>query len=271
MSEATQQNDMAKKRVVYELPGMHAVTVRRDVEYQGANSAGLAMDIYYPPDAKTGSRIPAVVFVTGYPDPGFQKVVGCKQKEMGSYVSWAQLAAASGLVAFTYTNSAPAEDIRALLQYVRENDASLGIDEKRIGIWACSGNVPNALSLLMREQSDPLKCAVLCYGFMLDLEGSAAVAKAARQWGFANPCMGKSVEDLAQDLPLFIARAGQDESPQLNLSIDSFVAKALICNLPITLVNHAVAPHAFDLMHHSEATCEIIREILAFMKFHLLA
>jgi hypothetical protein len=67
------------------------------------------------------------------------------------------------------------------------------------------------------------------------------------------------------------ARAGQDESPQLNLSIDGFLAKALIYNLPITLVNHAAAPHAFDLMHRSEATREIIREILAFMRFHLLA
>ena len=172
---------------------MHAATgVRREVEYQGANAAGLAMDIYYPPDAKTGSRIPAVVFVTGYPDPGFQKVVGCKQKEMGSYVSWAPI----GRLPPVWWQS-PIRIARQQKIFARCFNTS----GKTLRLWAlmrsgsgygpAPGNVPGTrLSLLMREQSDPLKCAVLCYGFMLDLEGSAGVAKAARQWGFANPCVG---------------------------------------------------------------------------------
>ena len=44
---------------------------------------------------------------------------------------------------------------------------------------------------------------------------------------------------------------------------------ALQRDLPVRLVNHADAPHAFDLFHDSEATREIIREILRFMRFHL--
>ena len=55
------------------------------------------MDIYYPSDWKSGARIPAVVFVSGYSDVGFQKMLGCKLKEMGSYISWGQLTAASGM------------------------------------------------------------------------------------------------------------------------------------------------------------------------------
>ena len=35
------------------------------------------------------------------------------------------------------------------------------------------------------------------------------------------------------------------------------------------MINHAGAPHAFDLFEDSEATREIIREILRFMQFHL--
>jgi len=31
------------------------------------------------------------------------------------------------------------------------------------------------------------------------------------------------------------------------------------------------APHAFDLFHDSETSREIIRQILAFLQFHLLA
>jgi hypothetical protein len=272
MSQETQRHEITKKKVVYQMPGADAVTIRRDIEYQVTDVGALTMDIYYPPDSKSEARIPAVVFVSGYPDPGFQKMLGCKLKEMQSYVCWGQLTAASGLAAITYsTGKEPAADIHALLQYVRRNAAVLGIDENRIGLWACSGNVPNALSVLMQEALDYLKCAVLCYGLMLDLEGAAHVAEAAKQWGFANPCEGKSVADLPQDKPLFIVRAGRDEMPHLNETMDRFLCHALSYNLPVTFVNHPTAPHAFDVMDGSETSREIIRQILAFMQFHLLA
>jgi hypothetical protein len=273
MSQETQPNDMTKKRVVYRLPGMEAVTVRRDVEYQTKDretgTSALTMDVYYP--AESGVPAPAVLFVTGYPDAGFQKMFGCKLKEMGSYISWGQLAAASGLVGITYVNEEPAADALAVLRYVRENAAALGIDGNRIGVWSCSGNVPTALWVSMQESQDFLRCAVFCYGIMLDLDGSTGIAESAAQWRFANPAAGKSVEDLPQGLPLFIARAGRDEFPHLNESIDRFMARALARNLPITLVNHAEAPHAFDLLHDSEITREIIRRILAFLRLHLAA
>lgn len=271
MSQDAQQENISKKRVIYQILGVDAVTIRRDVEYLATDAGALTMDIYYPPDWKGGVRIPAVVFVLGFSDIGYQKMLGCKQKEMGSYISWGQLAAASGLVAIIYTTREPSADIHALLQYVRQNGASLGIDENRIGVWACSGNVPNALLVLMQEASGYLKCAILCYGYMLDLEGATIVAEAAKQWGFVNPCAGKSVNDLPQETPLFIARAGQDQMPHLNETIDRFVVKALTCNLHITFTNHAAAPHAFDLSHDSETSREIIRQMLAFMRFHLLA
>jgi hypothetical protein len=51
--------------------------------------------------------------------------------------------------------------------------------------------------------------------------------------------------------------------------MDRFLAKALSLNLPVTFVNHAEAPHAFDLMHDSETSREIIRRILEFLRFHL--
>lgn len=271
MSQEIQRHEITKKRIVYQVPEMGAVTIRRDVEYQGADGGALTMDLYYPPDSKTESRIPAVIFVMGYPDPGVQKILGCKTKEMESYISWGQLTAASGLVAVTYTTGTePAIDIHALVQYIRRNAAVMGIDENRIGLWACSGNVPNALSVLMREKQDYLKCAVLCYGCMLDLDGATNMSDASRQWGFAYPCAERSVSDLPQDIPLFIARAGQDEIPHLNESMDCFLSKALTCNLPITFVNYPAAPHAFDLLHDSETSREIIRQILTFMRFNLM-
>ncbi|HEY0376360.1 MAG TPA: alpha/beta hydrolase [Pyrinomonadaceae bacterium] len=268
MSQETTPEEIVKKEVVYRIPGMNEVKVTRDVEYRATDEGALTMDIYYPPDSSGGERPPAVVFVAGYPDPGFEKMLGCKFKEMGASVSWARLTAASGLVAVTYTNREPAADARALLEHVRQHADTLGIDGQRIGLWACSGSVPLALLVLMSEAG--LKCAALSYGFMLDSEGATHVAEAARKWGFANPCAGKSTADLLRDVPLFIARAGQDRMPHLNETVDDFAAGALAQNLPVTLVNHPTAPHAFDLFDDTDASREIIRRILAFMRFHLL-
>jgi hypothetical protein len=63
---------------------------------------------------------------------------------------------------------------------------------------------------------------VLCYAETLDLDGSTAVAEAAKKWGFVNPCAGKSVDDLPPDLPLFVARAGKDQFPEINPAMDLF-------------------------------------------------
>ena len=51
----------------------------------------------------------------------------------------------------------------------------------------------------MQLGQDYLKCAVLYYGYMPDLNGWTSVAAAARQFGFANPCANKSVDDLPRD------------------------------------------------------------------------
>lgn len=271
MSQDAQPDHISKKGVVCRISGMDAVTVRRDVAYRAADTGALTMDIYYPPGSKSAAPIPAVIFVAGFPDPGYEAKVGCKFKEMESSISWGHLTAAAGLVAITYANREPAADLDAVLQYVRQHAADLGIDEHRTGIWASSGHVPLALSVLMQEPGDDVKCAVLCYGYMLDLGGSTGVAEAAKRWGFVNACAGKSIDDLPPDIPLFIVRAGQDQMPHLNETLDRFLFNAVTCNRPITFVNHAAAPHAFDLLHDSDTSREIIRQILTFMQFHLRA
>ena len=270
MSQDTKPDHISKKVVVYRVPGMDEVKVRRDVEYGAAGAGALTMDIYYPPGAEGGALTPAVVLVAGFPDPGYEAKVGRKFKEMGASVSWGRLAAASGLAAITYTNREPAADLHALLEHVRRSAAALGIDGDRVGLWASSGNVPLALSALMREGGGRLKCAVLCYGYTLDLDGSTRVAEATRAWGFVNPCAGKSVADLPPRVPLFVVRAGRDEIPHLNETLDRFLAHALTHNLPVTLTNHPSAPHAFDLFDDGEASREIVRQILSFMRTHLL-
>jgi len=260
--------ELAKLTVVYSIPGVEAVTVRRDVPYRTTESGSLCFDAYYPPGAAADSPLPAVLFVHGYSDAGIPNVMGRIFKEMGHPVSWAQLIAASGVVAILYSNRQPVDDLEAILQHLRDHAAGLGIDASRLGLFATSGHVPLALSLLMQAERREIRCAVLCCGYMLDLNGATSVADMQKKYPFANPCVGKSMDDVRRDAPMLVVRAGRDQFG-VNESLDSFISGALHRDLPLRLVNHAGAPHAFDLFDDSEATREIIREILRFMRFHL--
>lgn len=267
MREGISLERIAQQTVVLRLPGMDEVEVTRDVVYRPTAAGDLTMDLYRPPGAGD-ARLPAVVFISGYPDEGMKKIFGCRFKEMGSYVSWARLVAASGLAAIVATNREPVGDGRALLAFLAEHGAEIGIDERRIGIWACSGSGPTALSLLLDGGS--LRCAVLCYPMTLDLDGSTGIADAARAFGFANPSAGRRVEELPREVPLFVARAGRDEMPGLNGALDRFVGEAVRCNMPMTFVNHPEGPHAFDLFQDSEASRKVVRGVLGFLRSRLL-
>lgn len=237
-------NEMAKKRIVYSVPGMEDIPVR-EAEY----AEGRTVRVY--------GRGPALICVTGYPDPGFEQRMGCRIGDMGHLVSWGQLLAASGFAAITYVNHEPA-DAKLAIAYVRAHAEDLGVDATRLGVFATSGNGPMGLGSLDAQ----MRCGVFLYPYLL---GAGPVAE---QIGFADPLAGKTAADLP-DLPIFIARAGRDAIPGLNASIDAFAAAALARNLPLTLVNHPNAPHAFDLMDDSDATRAVIRSAVEFVRVHL--
>ena len=118
---------------MYTIPGMERTTIRKDIVYRTTGAGPLTLDVYRPADAVAGARLPAVIFVAGYNDVGYEKMLGRKFKDMAMSVSWGQLVAASGMVAIAYTNREPVADLDALHVYVRENAAALGIDEQRVG------------------------------------------------------------------------------------------------------------------------------------------
>ena len=135
------------KEIVYKIEEVQDIFIKKDIKYTDSANDELTMDIYYPENTEPNKLKPAVIFVTGYPDPGFKEMTGYKLKEVGQYISWARLIAASGFIAITYTNSNPVLDINILLKYIVSNSVLLGIDKDKIGIWACSGNTPKALSV----------------------------------------------------------------------------------------------------------------------------
>jgi dienelactone hydrolase len=257
---------MLEKRVIYEIPGMQEGP-RRTVVYGSDGNVPLTMDIYYPPTLPATSQQPAVVFVMGYPNAIVLERFGSKLKDAGQYVSWGQLVAASGMIAITYETTRPERDIYSVLAYARKNANILRIDSNRMGIWACSGNVPTALSALVNGYTD-VKCAVLYYGVMFDRGGSNEMEALAAQYGSAYPCKAESVASLSQDTPLFVVRAG-DDNPHLNKSIESFVCEATRLNLPLTFVNFSEGQHGFDLENDTGPSREIVKHTLAFLQEHL--
>jgi hypothetical protein len=262
-------SDVFTRRVCLRLDGMDAVTVRRDIAYGRPNDGCRVMDVYCPPDETIEGHWPAVIIVAGYPGKMEPRPTPLAYKEIGWTVSMGQLIALSGMVAIAYTNSEPVADLRALLDHIHEHAVSLRVDATRLGVIAVSGSVPTALTTIMQDMRRPPCCAVLGYGCLLDLDGATDVAEASRQFGFVNACAGRSVGDLRRDVPLFISRAGRDQFPAMNASIDRFMAHALVENLPVTLVNHAEGPHAFDLFDDSRTSREIVRQTLRFLRQHL--
>lgn len=78
---------------------------------------------------------------------------------------------------------------------------------------------------------------MLLYPYTLDVAAEAAVMH------FAAPPV--TVDELPR-VPILVVRAGQDATPNLDAKLDAFVTAARARELPVSLLEHADGPHAFD-------------------------
>lgn len=264
--------DITKIRVVYKIPDMENVQVQHGIKYRSFNGTDLTMDVYYPPNLKEDTTLPVVIYVLGYSDNVMQEQIGSKLKDIELYISWCELTAASGMIAITYETQQPGSDVDVLLEYIRQNGASLKINADKIGIWSCSGNVPIALSVLMNKRKEYFKCAVLYYGVMLtpDKKHYATIETLSKTFNYSTEGL-ENIKYLHEDLPIFIVRAGLDNVPELNQTMDYFVTEAVSRNAPIVFINYAEGNHAFDGFDDNEESRHIIKQTIDFMKFHLLS
>lgn len=242
-----------------------AISIRRDVSYSSVATDGHLMDIYAPV-AETTLRS-AIVIASGYPAAGLKKYAGCSARLLPASTSWAQLLASEGVVVIAYDAVDPTGDLETLLAYLRTEGGRLGIDANRLGVFACSGNGPVALAAVA---AGGVQCAILLYAFTFDGPHSSTVETASRQFGFANPSARLTVDDVPSTTSLMVVRAGQDAFPGLNETLDRFAKDAMRSNLPITIINHATGPHAFDLIDSSRESHHVIRQVLAYARSQLL-
>ncbi len=253
-------NPIFTNEIVYQ--ETYAGEIRKDISY---GSDSLVMDIYYPENGK--DRVPVVIFVMGFSDPGFEAMTGMKFMQLKPYTSWARLIAANGMAAVLYSAVDPVADVIKLVEYLRSNAEELNMDCERIAIWSASGNVPNAINLLNCEQT--IRCAALCYGYMLDLNGSTTISDASEQFKFRNPNRGE--KSFPEYVPILVVQAGKDEFEGLNQAIDQFVAMGESKNCEIELLCYADGVHAFDILDDSAESINVIKKIFKYFEFHLLS
>lgn len=254
--------------VVLTVPGMDRVRVRQDVVYETVDGMPMKADVYLP--ARGGKRgpYPTVVFVAGGAE---------NTKDWGIYRSLARLFAASGFAAVPFNHrlrfprrqyEEGAADMLALVAHLRKNAAALEVHPDRIAIWVFSGGGP-MLAVPIRERVPGVRCLVNYYAFLdtehVDLAAAGTTQEVVDKFSplrqfLANP---------AALPPLFIARAGRDDVPGVNASIDKFTAAALEKNAPVLLVNHPDGAHGFDHRNPDARSREIVRLTIEFLRQEL--
>jgi acetyl esterase/lipase len=261
-------DEMIRMRVVFSVPGMEAVNARRNLAYKSADGSSLHMDVYSPPGPPRPR--PAVILIHGGPIPR----IGAKN--MGVFVSYGELLAASGFVAVTFDHRflAPARltdaatDVADLVAHIRKNAGSLGVDPERLALWAFSGGGP-FLAVPLRERPMWLR-AVVAYYAILDLQQSPpgddlGINTELRQTFSAINTLGENARSAP---PILVARASQD-NPWLNGTIDRFIQTALSKGAMLDLLNHPEGRHAFDILDDDARSKQIIRHTVEFLREHL--
>lgn len=267
-------NELLKKRIVYEMPGMEQARVVENRVYKTVDEGDLLLDVYYPAEVQDGERRPAVLFVHGLGPAELVKHI----KNSGQYVSWGQLMAASGLIAITFNHRSPDEhislgdvagDVDDLVGYVRQSAEELRIDKERLAIWTCSAGVPLGMRSALLGTPAFVKCLVAYYG-PLDLQELQAdwelTADEVREFS-ATTYLEEHAERLA---PMLVARAGLDH-PALNASIDHFIREASVKNVALDFMTHPGGQHAFDVLDDVARSREIIQRTVEFLKTYLIS
>ena len=233
--------------LVHPLPDPERVELRAGLPYTGAGGRRLAMDLYLPAGRDPGSRLPAVLLVHGEAPPEVLRGV----RGWGQYSGWGRLLAGEGLAGVAVEHRAVAEagfdgvvaEVGAAVAYVRDRAGELGLDPGRLALAGFSAGVPLCVAALAGPAAG-VRCAALCYGPPGEVE----------------PWPGLP--------PLLLVRAGQDR-PELNDSIDRFVAAAQAAGLSVELVDHPDGHHAFDVLDDTDASRDAIDRVVAFLRDRL--
>jgi len=269
--------EIASKRIVYTVPGMEQVEVSKDVVYKSTDEVELQADIYIPTALSYVERRPAIIFIHGGALPPNLRT---QPKEWGTFVSFGQLAAASGFVGVTFnhrfygidekTFEQSINDVTDAITYVRSHAESLHVDPQKICLWAFSGGGPH-LTVALRKPLDYIRCLVAYYTILDLLEVPSGTSTPNLSTDFLERYSpAQCINDGNNYIPpVFVVRAGKDV-PYLNASIDKFVSRAFAHGVDIDVCNHAAGRHGFDILDDNQRSREIIARTMHFVKANLI-
>jgi acetyl esterase/lipase len=229
------------------------------------------MDVYAPSSPTTRELSPIVVLIHGAAGAQY------RPKDWGLFQSWGRLIAAAGMVAVLFTHrlgypkpmlAEGAFDLHNALDYIRACADSFNADRNRLGLVAWSGGGP-LLSTALQDRPQFIRCLVAFYAYLDIQQSPFHVEHEGADTLRAFSPIAHLPEDASSLVPMFIARAGQDEIPMMNDSIDRFMAAAVAANAPLTYMNHPEGEHGFDNQNDDDRSREIIRSALAFLSTHL--
>lgn len=263
--------ELVNMPVVYQIAGTEKVKIINDLKYSNTNDSNLLLDVYLPPNLKKNEKRPVVFFIHGGAGSQFQP------KNWGFYKSWGKLAAASGMIAITFTHrlgfpnpllKEAFSDVQAAVNFIRKESSKFNVDPEQVCLMAFSAGGP-LLSPIMKEKPSYIKCLVAFYSFM-DIQQSEIHHQ------FEKPETIKDFSPIIQLTtnpeklpPFFLARCGKDMIPTMNDSIDRFINEGIKQNATLTVMNHPTGLHGFDSQNDDKRSREIIKSAIEYMKFHL--
>lgn len=266
IQSAFAQNDMLSMPLVVDVPEEKDFTKHSDITYRSDEGTKVLADIYQPLKGESHS---AVIFVHGGPVLDLNAE---KPKNWKVYRDYGALATKHGLVGVTFNHrmnslidfATPAEDIKALTQFVQQSSDQYGIDKNKICVWFFSAG-GNFVAPLLKEKPNWLQCVVVYYGAM----GLDVFKEMGAQLKIPNPELYDPIPIVSEKsdgkISLFVAEAGAD-NPALNKQLRKFTHTAIENSWPVEYWNHPTGPHAFDILSDDARSGTIIHRTFEFLK-----
>jgi hypothetical protein len=228
--------------IVYTTPEMDQVKISRacykTMEGSKETKERLFVDVYYPPEFNFEKKLPAVVLFSDHRN----------MIDESPCVSWAQLIAASGLVAVAYQGTVECEqDFVDLAHYLKKRNSFLRVNSRKIGVLASMAGIANfAATISTRNEDIPLqiRCAV------------------CRSGRVPEP------SEFQPDFPVLLLNAGQGHEGYRE-SVERFAAQAGELGIDCEILDYVEGVHKFDVRQDTPRSREIVRQAIAFYQREL--
>lgn len=265
VSIAKAEDDFFSRSIVVPTPGPGEFRVYRDLVYLDTEGGRNQADIFLPPDSD--GKHGAVIFVHGGPIPKDLPAA----KDWQFFQSYGSLVTGAGLAGVVFNHrfdslndsQTAAGDIKALVEFVRQNAEKYAIDKDSICLWFYSGG-GSFVTPFLSARPEWLKCMVIYYAIL-----GPAVWKelgedlpVAQQTGLDPFPLLESKS--SWDPAFLIAEAGGDNAV-LNAGMRRFSREAIENGWKTEYLNHPTGPHGFDLDKDDQRSRDIILRTLDFI------